>query len=82
MVRSLENTGSKEVWWKQAPKDNLINIKETIASPWDNMAGCRKQRQPAIFYKPNRLVAVLPKRCRPVRYWRRRPRGVFRDHRD
>lgn len=82
MVRSVGDTGVKEAWWNQAPKDNLVNLKETNASPWKGLAGCRKQRQPTIFYKPNRIVSVLPTHCRPVRYWRRRPRGVFRDHRE
>ena len=81
MVRPVVNTGSKEAWWKQLPKNDKVNIK-MIASPWESMAGCRKQRQPAIFYRPSRIVAVLPKRCRPIRYWRRRPRGVFRNNRD
>ncbi len=75
MVRSIGDTGVKEAWWNKAPK-------EMNPSPWKGLAGCRKLRQPTIFYKPNRIVSLLPSRCRPVRYWRRRPRGVFRDHRE
>ncbi len=81
MVRPVGDTRVKVAWWQQLTRDDRVKMKQPLALLSGGLVSCR-QRRPTNFYKPQRLRAELPVSRRLVRYWRRRPRGVFRDNRD